>query len=421
MRGTPLRIAMVSLHSSPFGELGTRDTGGMSVYVRELAWELGRRGHRVDLFTRQFGRGQARAVEVGHNVRLVHLDGGANGHDDKLGLYPRLPGFLRALEVFRARDGCRYDLVHSHYWLSGCLGAAAADLWGVPHVVMFHTLGAAKNHAGCGEAEPALRLAEEEAVARGCDRVVAPTPREREHLTRYCGVPTHRVAVIPCGVRLGHFLPQDRAASRERLGLAREVPILLYVGRFTPVKGAERLLEAFSRVTFRPGPCLLLVGGDGPGSPSTSVLEARARALGISGSVSFQGRVDQQELPTYYSAADLLVLPSYYESFGLVALEALACGTPVAATRVGAAEDLLDPAVNGLVTEEGPEALTAGLEEALVRSRSGSWHRPAIRASVSAYGWDRVAEALLAEYWQLLARSSARRGLGAAAGFGVSG
>ncbi|MFU8855812.1 MAG: glycosyltransferase [Deferrisomatales bacterium] len=409
---------MLTLHSSPFGELGARDTGGMSVYVRELAWELGRRGCRVDLFTRRGPAGPDTVRPAGPNVRLVPLDGGGREDDGKLGLYPRLPEFLRSLEAFRAADGGDYDLVHSHYWLSGCLGAAAAARWGAPHAVTFHTLGVAKNRSGCGELEPELRLSEEEALATGCDRVLAPTSRERGMLIRYCGAPPRRVAVVPCGVRLDRFRPLDRRASRERLGLAAEDRVLLYVGRFSPVKGAERLLEAFAAMGRGPRTRLLLVGGDGPGSPSTAALELRARCLGISGEVSFLGRVDQGELPNHYSAADLLVLPSHYESFGLVALEALACGTPVAATRVGVAADLLDPSVNGLLLEGDPGALACGLEEALRRARAGAWPRSGVRASVSAYGWDRVADAVLREYQDLAAAQELGESCAAAASGG---
>lgn len=398
----PLRIAMLSLHSSPFGELGTRDTGGMSVYVRELAGELGRRGHRVDVFTRRPRPGAPGVVPGGPNFRLVHLGGGEEGSQGKLGLHPHLPAFLEALEAFRAAQGAQYDLLHSHYWLSGCLGAAAARRWGVPHVVMFHTWGASKNRAGCGEDEPALRLEAERELAGSCDRVVAPTARERDELVRSGGALPDRVAVIPCGVDLERFRPRDRAESRRCLGLDTGGPVLLYVGRFAPVKGPDRLLEALALLGPRPGLRLVLVGGDGAESPAFRALEERARALGLAGSVRFRGRVDQGVIPAYYSAADLLVVPSHYESFGLATLEALACGTPVAATRVGAAEDVLNPWVNGLFLDPEPAAMARRLDAALSRALSGAWPRDGVRASVAAYSWPRVAEAVLAMYREVL-------------------
>ncbi|MEW6486837.1 MAG: glycosyltransferase [Thermodesulfobacteriota bacterium] len=407
MKPTPLRIAMLSLHSSPFGELGTRDTGGMSVYVRELAGELGRLGHRVDVFTRRPVPHAPRVQPMGPNVRLVHLDGGEGVHDGKLGLYPGLSRFLASLESFRGGEGGRYDLVHSHYWLSGCLGAGAAGGWGVPHVVMFHTWGAAKNRASCGENEPALRLDAERELARTCDRVVAPTARERDELLRTGVAPPDRVTVIPCGVDLERFRPLDRAESRRCLGLERGGPILLYVGRFVPVKGADRLLEALAHLAPRPDLRLVLVGGDGLASPTARALEERARALGLAGSIGFRGRVDQEEMPSYYAAADLLVVPSHYESFGLATLEALACGTPVASTRVGAAQDLLDPAINGVLLDPEPAALARGLDAALGRGLSGAWPRAGVRASVAAYGWPRVAEAVLAMYRDVLSGAGA--------------
>jgi D-inositol-3-phosphate glycosyltransferase len=405
---TPLRIAMLSLHSSPLGALGTRDTGGMSVYVRELAGELGRRGHRVDVFTRRPDPPAPQVEPLGPNVRLVHLDGAGGGHDGKLGLYPSLPRFLASLESFRAGEGGGYDLVHSHYWLSGCLGAGAARRWAVPHVIMFHTWGAAKNRAGCGEDEPALRLEAERELAGSCDRVVAPTAREGDELVRTGGAPSDRVAVIPCGVDLERFWPRDRAESRRRLGLDGGGPILLYVGRFVPVKGCARLLEALARLGPRPGLRLVLVGGDGPESPAARALEERARALGLAGRVAFRGRVDQEEMPSYYAAADLLVVPSHYESFGLATLEALACGTPVASTRVGAAEEVLDSAVNGALLDPEPAALARGLDAALDRALAGAWPRDGVRASVASYGWPRVAEAVLAMYREVLSEAGTK-------------
>lgn len=409
---TPLRIAMVSLHSSPLGELGTRDTGGMSVYVRELAGELGRRGHRVDVFTRRpHGPhpGAPRVRPMGPNARLVHLDA-AQGeqHDGKLGLYPSLPRFLESLESFRRGEGGRYDLVHTHYWLSGCLGAGAALRWGVPHVVMFHTWGAAKNRAGCGEDEPALRLAAERELASSCHRVVAPTARERDELVGAGAAPPDRVAVIPCGVDLERFRPLDRVACRRSRGLGGAGPVLLYVGRFAPVKGAGRLLEALARLGPRPGLRLLLVGGDGPASPEARALEERARALGLAGSVWFRGRVDQGLMPSLYAVADLLVVPSHYESFGLATLEALACGTPVASTRVGVAPDVLDPRVNGAFLDPDPAAMAAGLDGAVDRALAGAWPRDRVRASVAAYCWPRVADAVEQLYEDVLAEAGGK-------------
>jgi len=399
----PLRVAVLSIHSSPIGELGTSDTGGMSVYVRELARELGRRGHRIDIFTRERTRKADPVVQLFPGVRLVHLSGGANGHHERLGLYPHLPRFFQALEAFRSLDGIRYDLVHSHYWLSGRMGTWAQERWGVPHVVMFHTLGAVKNSVHCGEEEPEIRIAAEADVARRCDRIVAPTKRERDYIVELCGAPAQKVALIPCGVNLESFQPVDRAKARELLGMDRGEAILLYVGRFAPVKGLERLLEAMVHLRQHPRLRLLVVGGDGLEGSKSDRLRAKIRELGVEGAVTFAGRVDQRSLPPFYSAADLLVVPSYYESFGLVALEALACGTPVVATRVGAMESILaDPEYGALVSGPDPQALAGGIDTVLVRARGAPVPRERIRASVSRYTWSSVASAISNEYASLL-------------------
>lgn len=403
MKTRPLRIAMLSLHSSPIGELGTHDTGGMSVYVRELSAELGSLGHRVDIFTGVGRNGTRPVLELAPNVRLVHLKLGINGN--RIGLFPHLSRYFAVLETFRKREETGYDLVHSHYWLSGRIGSWAQSRWRVPHVVMFHTLGALKNAADCGEDEPGLRVAEETEIARGCNRIVAPTAREREEVIRHCGVDPDRIAVVPCGVNLGHFRPMDPAEARSRLGIRADEPLLLYVGRFAPVKGVPRLLEALARSEHCPRPRLLVVGGDGPGAGALEALRQLARALGVADRVTFAGRVEQGALPPYYAAADLLAVPSHYESFGLVALEALACGTRVVASAVGAMDEVLSQGGGELVTDPSAEALARALDRVLSLGPPAPCERLRLRRTVERYAWPRVAEAILQEYEGLVGRA----------------
>ncbi|MHB8766699.1 MAG: glycosyltransferase [Deferrisomatales bacterium] len=406
MTDHPLHLALLSLHSSPLGALGTPDTGGMSVYLRELAVELGCRGHRVDVFTRApAGSGGAAPppVALGPGARLVYLEGA--GGPAKLDLHPHLPELADALEGFRRRQALAYDLVHSHYWLSGLLGERVRRRWGVPHAVTFHTLAAVKNGAGCGENEPALRVAGEAELARCCDRVIAPTEAEKRNLVRHCGAPAHRVAVIPCGVDLGRFRPADRAAARQSLGLGDGETVLLYVGRLAPVKGLERLFAALPLVRHRPAPRLLVVGGDPAGAEAAA---RRARELGVGERVAFAGAVDQADLPRHYAAVDLVVVPSAYESFRLVALEALACGTPVAATPVGAADRVIAGPDQGEVAAGfDPGDLARAIDAALARRRAPA---AAVRAAVAEYGWPRVADALEAEYRELVGPARAAAG-----------
>jgi len=392
-----LRIAMLSIHSNPIGELGTIDTGGMSVYIRELARELGRRGHRIDIYTRlQNGRHQP-VVNLYENVRLIHLDIGNNGRLSRMALYPYLSDFHNSLEQFRTAEKLDYDLIHSHYWLSGSLGKSLQDLWGRPHVVMFHTLGEAKNIAGVGPPESELRITAEKQLAKTCHRIIAPTQREKDSLTRYYGAPADKIGVVPCGVNLDRFQPQNKADARRHLGYTPEGIILLYVGRFESVKGADTLIEALSHCADHRRLQLVMVGGDGEQAPESQYLKRKTRELGLEDRVVFAGRVNQKYLSPYYGSADMLVIPSRYESFSLVGLEALACGRPVVSTPVGALDRLIIEGQTGtVVADPSPRALARGIESML----TDYLPPPAdvIRESVLAYSWSNVASAVLREY-----------------------
>ncbi len=243
---------MLSIHSNPIGELGTNDTGGMSVYIRELARELGRRGHWIDIYTRLHNGGHRPIIHLFEKVRLIHLGIPNNGNLSRLALYPYLSDFFQSLEDFRSQEGIEYDLIHSHYWLSGRLGIWAQELWNRPHVVMLHTLGEVKNRTGVGLTEPELRIAAEKEVVKTCHRIVAPTDREKDSLIRYYGACGQKIGVVPCGVDLDLFHPQEKQAARRHLGFDPDDIILLYVGRFEPLKGIERLLEAMSYLMNHP-------------------------------------------------------------------------------------------------------------------------------------------------------------------------
>jgi D-inositol-3-phosphate glycosyltransferase len=393
---------MLSVHSCPVGELGTHDTGGMSVYVRELARELGKRGHLLDIYTRLHGPSCKKVVGLGENVRLIHLGAGDEDATHKAELFPYLVDFFRELEKYRGEEGLRYDLIHSHYWLSGRVGQWARGQWRVPHLLMFHTLGAVKNALFHRQVEPELRITTEGHLAGRCDRLLAASEMEKEQLVRFCGVPYEAVGVVPCGVDLDHFRPVGKTKARDQLGLKADEPVVLYVGRFAPLKGVDRLLEAVAclvrgRGVFR----LMIVGGDGEHTPASRELKRLSRHFGIADSVKFAGRVDQESLPLYYSAADVVALPSHYESFGLVALESLACGTPVVTTPVGAMESIIRQGETGWVVHDAsPPILATAIEALLPRAKAVSVD--AIRASVLDWSWSGVASAMMVEYSLLL-------------------
>ena len=282
-----MKIAMLSVHSCPVGMLGARDTGGMSVYIRELAREMGRLGHTVDVFTRVHDPNDPVIIGLGDNARLIHLMAGGIEQINKLDIYPHLPSFTEELDEFRRQDGGQYDLIYSNYWLSGLAGQHLAGLWNVPHLVIFHTLGAMKNAAGIGPGEPELRLEQEGVLARECSRIIAPTEREKENLVRFCSAAEERIAVVPCGINLERFQPVDRTEARRRLGIG-EGKVVLFVGRFDPLKGIDRLFEAAALLKKSQPVDLLLVGGDGGKTLNAS--EERRRRWAWPGIYALQGR-----------------------------------------------------------------------------------------------------------------------------------
>ena len=400
-----LRIAMLSIHSCPIGELGTQDTGGMNVYIRELAGELGSRGHQVDVYTRRHDPKDSQIIELDERVRLIHLRAGNNRDMHKLVIYSHLPDFSSALENFRKREGLQYDLVHSHYWLSGRVGSWAKQCWGVPHILMFHTLGAVKNVIGVGEEEPELRVATEKQLVKTCDRVIASTEREKGELIRHYGAPPETIGVVPCGVNLDLFRPVDKASARQQLGFDQKAGIVLYVGRFSPLKGIDRLLAAMTYLPHNQAVRLVIIGGDGHNKPESQKLQRLSKELGILNAVTFAGRIEQGDLAPYYSAADVLVVPSHHESFGLVALESLACGTPVVATKVGAMEVIVREGETGCVlTSATPRLLANKIWRFVSKAREEARSADSIRASVVRFSWSNVADALIEEYRAVIRR-----------------
>ena len=395
MASSSIRIAMLSVHSCPVGNLGTKDTGGMSVYVRELAGELGRMGISVDIYTRVHDPRDSQVVELGENVRLIHIKAGKDEDIGKLAVYSCLPEFACNLEEFRRLNNLQYNLVFSHYWLSGEVGQYLQDWWCVSHITMYHTLGVVKNTIGIGEVEPELRIERERQLARNCHHIIATTEKEKEDLIWHYGASPERIGVIPCGVNLGLFRPGDKAMAKRKLGYGEE-DIILYVGRIEPLKGIDRLLEAVSSMPGGHQVRLEIIGGDGNSQEEIDRLRKLSHYLGIEDSVTFMGLVKHEELTDYYNAASFFVIPSYYETFGLVALEALACGTPVVAMDVGDLKSIISQGETGYVVEDNtPSGLADKI--ALLLSCPGIKSAQEIRASVSRFGWPNIAQQVYSE------------------------
>ena len=391
------RLALLSMHGCPVARLGERETGGMNVYLLQLAKELGRRGNEVDVYTRCHDPNDAQVVELGENARVIHVRAGPY-FNKKETLHHFLPEFPGNLYGFQELEGTSYDLVHSHYWLSGLAGIEVSRRWNVPHITTFHTTAKTKMQARVGESEPALRISAESRVMRSTDAVVVSTEQERGDLSRLYRLSPTKVQVIAAGVDLEMFRPLDKARARQTLGL-RERRIVLSVGRIEPLKGLDILIRAVAELDDRADTRLVIVGGKLGGNGQVEKLRSLSSDLGLEDTVTFTGTVDQAELPTYYSAADVFALPSYYESFGLVALEAMACGTPVVASRVGGPRTFLKGSENGyLIPWHCPEPYAQCLETLLCNPALRESMGRAARDTAQKMGWDTMAGKMLDLY-----------------------
>lgn len=403
-----LRIAMISAHSCPVGKLGTKDTGGMSVYIRELAGELGKQGHLVDIYTRVHDPKDLQIYELNQNARLIHLRAGEDEEIHKLAVYSHLPDFADNLEIFRKYNNLQYDLIFSHYWLSALAGTYLQQWWHVPHISMFHTLGAVKNAINEGaylaldEDELRLRIETERSLVQKCHHIIAPTETEKDKLIRHYGALSEKISVVPCGVNLDQFKLLDKAQARQYLGLGNG-KIILFVGRIDPLKGIDKLIKALPYIRNIQGLKLLVIGGGENSQREIEQLQKLACTLKIQNSVAFLGLVKHEQLPYFYSAADVCVVPSYYESFGLVALESLACGTPVVATDVGDFRSIIQEGETGyVVRDNAPHRLADKIALLLSRPSTDKSAILSIRVSVTRFGWSNIARAIIREFHDIL-------------------
>src|SRR5438552_10913143 len=273
-------VAMLSVHTSPLDMPGrTRDAGGMNVYIRELARELGHRQVTVDIFTRSTNENIPHIVQLSSNVRVISLKAGPLTPIHKNDLYQYLPTFTQHVEAFRRAEAGQYDVLHSHYWLSGVVGMQLAQRWNIPHATMFHTIARLKQMANPSEPEPTLRLEMEQQLMKHADRIIASTPEERVQILRYCGATTNQVDVIPCGVDLDLFVAQSKQQARKKLGLKAHQPVLLFVGRLDPFKGPDLFLRAVAMMQETAQ--IVIVGGRLQGDQELQQLQELAHDLNI--------------------------------------------------------------------------------------------------------------------------------------------
>lgn len=402
---------MVVVHSNPLIEPGVGDAGGMTVYVREVARSLAARGAEVDVFTRRDSEGLP-ITELTEGVRVIQVDAGSPDLP-KEDLPTYLPEFTARLMAMAGADGARYDIIHSHYWLSGRVAAKLSDRWGIPFVHTFHTLGRVKNgRLRLGEQpESRGRLCGEARTIADADAIVASTPDELDSLTTLYSAHPERIHLIPPGVDHSVFSPGDPDGSRARLasrgieGLAGR-KVVAFVGRLQPLKSADDAINAVAELIstgrFRDGELrLLIVGGpSGPGGAAEPQrLRALAERLGVGSSVVLIDAQPHTCLPDFYRSADAVLVPSRSESFGLVALEAQASGVPVVASRVGGLRWIVKHESTGLLVDPGdPKAIAEGVWKILSDEALAESMRRSAIASSEEFSWDRSAEELVVLY-----------------------
>lgn len=381
---------------------GMRAAGGMNVYLKHLVESLGDQGICVDLFTRNHEPDGPQIITLGPRARVVHIPAGPE-LTPKKDIYYLLPEFLKGLGEFLEGEGQSYDLVHSHYWLSGWVGCQVAHAWDVPHVSTFHTLSLFKRLTFEAQ-EPPVRESIERDVANQADLLVAFSEEERALLQSAYGVAADKVRVTTEGVDLGLFSPRDKQEARKHLGLEPDLPTVLYVGRLEAFKGTHVLLRAMAQLRDLDKVRLVVVGGGGSEDPEAAALHQLAAEVGIGDRVIWQDAVPQEDLPDYYAAADVCAVPSYHESFGLVALEAMACGTPVVAASVGGLRSLVVDGETGLLVDPNtPEVFAQRLQTALDDPAMRSRMSIAAHRRAALFPWNTAADEVASAYQQVMA------------------
>lgn len=400
-----MRIALLSVHTSPLAPPGGKKVGGMNTYVREISQALAEQGIEVDIFTRRISPQQP-AVDyaLGNGVRVIHITAGPvqpMGTDD---IYPYSQQFAAGVIAHAIRHNLRYDLIFSHYWLSGVVAQKLKENWNIPFVQMFHTLGHMKARIPSVSGPiPSTRIQVETQLVNKADHLIANTPAERAQLLWLYRADRRKISICPPGVNPAHFRPTSRQQAREQLGIPQDQDLLMFVGRIEPLKAVDSIIEALGIIhSNQPGTLhktrFAIIGGDpkDPTDKDINALKALSQQLGLNHVVDFLGAKDQTQLVNYYAAASTVIMPSEYESFGMVALEAMATGTPVIASEVGGLAYLVKHGETGfLVPSRDPESLAEYITRLITNPdlRETLGKNAADRAR--AYAWSAITDELL--------------------------
>ncbi|MFB2934104.1 glycosyltransferase family 4 protein [Aerosakkonemataceae cyanobacterium BLCC-F154] len=408
-------IALISVHGDPAIEIGKEEAGGQNVYVRQVGKALAQKGWLVDMFTRKANSQQATIVQHSPNCRTIRLTAGPEEFVPRDDIFAYLPEFVNKFLQFQQDNQINYSLVHTNYWLSAWVGMQLKKTLDVKQVHTYHSLGAVKYKSVTTIPMIATtRLGTEKAVLESADRIVATSPQEREHM-RSLVSQKGEIDIIPCGTDISHFGSISREAAREKLGIDRETQIILYVGRFDKRKGIETLVRAVGQSETRKNNQLKLIIGGGfrPGHSDGKEHDRIAKIvneLGLNDITIFPGRLSREALPIYYTAADLTVVPSHYEPFGLVTIEAMACGTPVIGSDVGGLQFTIKPEVTGLLCPPKDSAAFAVAIDRILsqpkwRNELGINARKRVQEMFS---WDGVASQLSNLYLDLIKQPVAK-------------
>ncbi|MBW4695774.1 MAG: glycosyltransferase family 1 protein [Lyngbya sp. HA4199-MV5] len=407
------RVALISVHGDPAIEFGKEEAGGQNVYVRHVGEALSHQGWQVDMFTRRVSPDQEAIVQHTPHCRTIRFTAGEPTFIPRDEIFDFLPEFIQAFLQFQKQLETPYCLIHSNYWLSSWVGMELSKKLSIPQAHTYHSLGAVKYKAV--STIPLIakkRLAVEKTCLETVNRVVATSPQERDHMRSLVST-RGNIDIIPCGTRIDHFGTVTQAEARQALGISPDEKVVLYVGRFDPRKGIETLVRAIHRCEARTTEKVRLIigGGSRPGhsdGDERDRIESIVADLGLADITHFPGRLSQEELPTYYAAADVSVVPSHYEPFGLVTIEAMACGTPVVGSDVGGLQFTVVPEETGLLAPPKDDAAFATAIDRLLlnpdwRNQLGQAARKRVEATFS---WDGVATQLGQLYETLLEESS---------------
>ncbi len=400
-----LKVAMISMHASPVAELGGYKSGGMNLYVKEIALRLSKLGVKVDIYTRNDRDNSVEILELGPNVRLIYVNAGPKKKLDPLNLVQHIEQFVSEVENYRNFENIQYDLIHSHYYLSGLIGMHISKLWSIPHVTMFHTLELAKKIAFKDKLESNLRIELEKKVIKDVNKIICASSHEKDIIDNYVSASSKKVSIIPLAVDTNVFHPNDKYLSREKLEIDQDSKIVLCVSRIDPVKGIDILVKSFAQLNNSQLK-LMIIGGYNAPNPYQAKLLKLVKRLNLQEKIQFVGAVPHGDLVKYYNASDLVVVPSLYESFGLVSLEGFATKKPVIASNIGGLASTIDNEVNGILFEPGNiKDLTQKIN--LLLSDTFLNQKIANQAfmDVNKYSWDTAASQVCNVYSSLLTAS----------------